>query len=174
MRSAFVFASLTVIALSEPAIAQRGGRGTPIPAGQECPPGTTEIRPRNCMAPEVPVPSILDYRPRSTLVAPVHMVKSAKYPAIDFHGHPQGLLGTSEGLASLGAALDSLNVRMMVSADNMSGDRLKNTVASVRGSDKMKDRVRILAGISFRTWGRRGPRRPWRSWRRTWPMARWA
>ena len=153
MRSVIVVAGLALLALNTPAGAQRGGRGTSIPLGEQCPPGTTEIRPRNCMAPEAPVPSILDYRPKSTLVAPVHMVKAAKYPAIDFHGHPQGLLGTSEGLASLGSALDSLNVRMMVSADNMSGDRLKNTVASVRGSDRMKDRVRVLAGISFQNVG---------------------
>ena len=154
MRGMFVVTSLSAVLIVSPAaVAQRGGRGTPIPAGQACPAGTTEIRPRTCMAPEAPAPSILDYRPRSTLVAPVHMVRTAKYPVIDFHGHPQGLLGTADGLASLGAALDSLNVRMMVSADNMSGDRLKGTIASVRASEKMKDRVRVLAGISFQNVG---------------------
>src|SRR5688500_20163743 len=66
-----------------------GGRGTPIQPGESCPPGTTEIRPRSCLGPEAPAPSILDYRPRSTLVTPVHLVRRAKYPAIDFHGHPQ-------------------------------------------------------------------------------------
>jgi len=105
------------------------------------------------MAPENPPPSILDYRPRSTLVTPAHLVKTAKYPAIDFHGHPQGLLSSAEGLATLGAALDSLNVRMMISADNMSGDRLKTTIANIQASEKMKDRVRVLAGIDFRNVG---------------------
>jgi predicted TIM-barrel fold metal-dependent hydrolase len=153
MRSASVVACLSaVLFLGDAALAQRSG-GTAIKAGEACPPGTTEIRPRNCMAPEIPAPSILDYRPKSTLVVPVHMVKTAKYPAIDFHGHPQGLLGSADGLASLGASLDSLNVRMMVSADNMSGDRLKSTIASVKASAKMKDRVRILAGISFQNVG---------------------
>jgi uncharacterized protein len=130
-----------------------GGRGTPIQAGESCPPGTTEIRPRSCMAPELPAPSIVDYRPHSTLVVPVHMVKTAKYPAIDFHGHPQGLLSSAEGLATMGAALDSLNVRMMISADNSSGDRLKNALANIRASEKMKDRVRMLAGINFQNVG---------------------
>jgi uncharacterized protein len=130
-----------------------GGRGTPIQAGEPCPPGTTEIRPRSCMAPELPAPSIVDYRPHSTLVVPVHMVKTAKYPAIDFHGHPQGLLSSAEGLATMGAALDSLNVRMMISADNSSGDRLKNALANIRASEKMKDRVRMLAGINFQNVG---------------------
>src|SRR5262245_60218362 len=97
-----------------------GGRGSAIQPGESCPPGTTEIRPHRCMAPESPAPSILDYRPHSTLVTPVHLVKTAKFPAIDYHGHPQGLLNSAEQFASLVAALDSLNVRVMVAADNMS------------------------------------------------------
>ena len=98
-----------------------GARGTQIQPGESCPPGTTEIRPRNCLGPEAPAPSILDYRPRSTLVTPAHMVKTAKFPAIDYHGHPQGLLNSDEGVTNLVSWLDSLNVRMMVAADNMSG-----------------------------------------------------
>ena len=161
MRSALVVTAFAAVVLSQTAVAQTGGgrqggrgggRGTPIAAGESCPPGTTEIRPRSCMAPELAPPSILDYRPHSTLVVPVHMVKTAKYPAIDFHGHPQGLL-TPEGVVTLVSALDSLNVRMMVSADNMSGDRLQRAVSAVRGSDKSKDRVRILAGINFQNVG---------------------
>jgi predicted TIM-barrel fold metal-dependent hydrolase len=130
-----------------------GGRGTPIQPGEQCPPGTTEIRPRSCMAPETPAPSIVDYRPHSTLVTPVHIVKTAKFPAVDFHGHVQGMLATPEGLANLGAALDSLNVRVVIAADNVSGDRLKTTLASIRASEKMKDRVRVLTGIDFRNVG---------------------
>jgi len=156
MRSSFVVVSLLSLAALDPLAAQRGGRGggrgTPIQPGESCPAGTTEIRPRSCMAPENPAPSIVDYRPHSTLVTPAHLVPKAKYPAIDFHGHPQGLL-TPEGLVTLGNALDSLNVRIMVSADNMSGDRLKTTLGNVKASDKMKDRVRVLAGIDFRNVG---------------------
>ncbi|MEP6491821.1 MAG: amidohydrolase family protein [bacterium] len=155
MRRMSVFVGLSAaLFLSEPVLAQRGGgRGTAIQPGESCPAGTTEIRPRSCMAPQAPAPTILDYRPHSTLIAPVHMVKTAKYPAIDFHGHPSGLLGTPEGLASLGASLDSLNVRMMISADNTSGERLKTVLASIRSSEKMKDRVRVLAGINFQNVG---------------------
>ena len=161
MHRSFAFKSAALLVLASAALpAQQptgrgrgGGRGTPIQAGESCPPGTTEIRPRSCMAPENPAPSILDYRPKSTLITPAHVVRTAKYPAIDFHGHPQGLLSSAEGLARLGAALDSLNVRIMISADNMSGDRLKTTLANIRASEKMKDRVRVLAGIDFRNVG---------------------
>ena len=130
----------------------RGGQATTIKPGQSCPPGTTEIRPRLCQAPTIPPPNILDYRPRSTLVAPVHLVPRAKYPAIDFHGHPSQL-GSAEGIASLGAALDSINVGLMVAANNVSGEALKRQVALVQASPTMKDRIRILTGIDFRSVG---------------------
>ena len=133
--------------------AQRGGRGTPIPPGASCPPGTTEIRPNTCMAPELPAPSILDYRPRATLVVPGHVVKKAKFPVIDFHGHPGGQVGSSEGLVALGKTLDSLNVRLMVVASSLSGERLQQTVAAIRATPQMKDRVGVFTGIDFRNVG---------------------
>lgn len=151
MPRVLVFAGLVaVVSVSQAVSAQggRGGRGTPINAGESCPAGTTEIRPRSCLAPQMPAPSIVDYRPHSTLVTTAHVMRTAKYPAIDYHGHPQGLLGSAEGLATLGAALDSLNVRMMVAADNMSGDRLQRAVAAIKASPQ-RDRIRVLAGISF-------------------------
>ena len=163
MRFKFVVIALAIPSLiATTAIAQQtqpsnrgpgGSRGTQIQPGESCPPGTTEIRPRNCLGPEAPAPSILDYRPKSTLVAPAHMVKTAKFPAIDYHGHPQGLLGSEEGVAGLVAWLDSLNVRMMVAADNMSGERLQKAMAVINASPKAKDRVRVLAGIDFRNVG---------------------
>ena len=140
------------------AAAQRSGptgerRPTPIGAGESCPTGTTEIRPRLCQAPELPAPTILDYRPRSTLVAPAHPVPRAKYPAIDFHGHPRELIDSSAGIERLGSALDSLNVRLMVIANNQSGAELRRTVAAIRASPRMRERLRVLAGIDFRNVG---------------------
>ncbi|HSY82341.1 MAG TPA: amidohydrolase family protein [Gemmatimonadaceae bacterium] len=114
-----------------------------------CPAGTTEVRPGNCEAPHDPPPSILDYRPKSTLVTPAHFVKVAKYPAIDFHGHPDELIMSEQGLETLHKALDGLNVRVMVAADNVSGGELRDAVAAIRASSAMRDRVRVLAGIDF-------------------------
>jgi predicted TIM-barrel fold metal-dependent hydrolase len=94
----------------------------------------------------------VDYRPRSTLVTAEHKVPKAKFPAIDYHGHPGQLLSSADGVASMIASLDSLNVRLIVSADNMSGERLQRALDTVRGTPD-KDRVRILAGIDFRNVG---------------------
>jgi predicted TIM-barrel fold metal-dependent hydrolase len=154
---ALVALTCSCAVITAPVGAQRAGGGggggfrggTTIKPGESCPPGTTEVRPRNCLAPEEAPPSILDYRPKSTLVAPTTMVRTAKFPAIDFHGHPAGLLATSESLGRLRASLDSLNVRMMIAADNMSGERLQRVMDTLRANPAMKDRVRVLAGVNF-------------------------
>ena len=157
MRISVVLAGLLAsVALSTTLPAQqRGGsnRSATIKDSEQCPPGMTEVRPRNCQEPTLPPPSILDYRPRSTLIAPEHLVPTAKFPAIDFHGHPNAQLNSAEGLEQLGADLDRLNVRIIVAANNASGESLKRQVELVRNSPKMKDRVRILAGINFRDVG---------------------
>jgi predicted TIM-barrel fold metal-dependent hydrolase len=127
----------------------RGGRGgIAVEPGQPCPPGTTMTRPLRCQAPEFPAPSIVDYTPRSTLVTPVHLVPKAKYPAIDIHGHGANMLSTPEGLNTLVAELDKLNVGLFVSADTMSGERLGRALDVVRNSPH-KDRVRIFTGVAF-------------------------
>ena len=153
VRALFLAAFVATFVGSQLAAQPGGDRATPIKPGESCPPGTTEIRPRSCMGPQDPAPSILDYRPRSTLVAPEHLVKKARYPAIDFHGHPQALLGSVESLARLGADLDALNVRMIVVANNVSGEQLKQMIATIKASPAMKDRVRVLAGINFQNVG---------------------
>jgi uncharacterized protein len=155
MRSTSLFRVLLLLLLfAAPAAAQRPGTGgVTIQPGESCPPGMTEIRPRSCMAPEAAPPSILDYRPVSTLVVPAHHVPTARFPVIDFHGHPGGRVASPEGLAALGASLDSLNVRLMVVAENVSGDRLRDMLATIRASPVMRDRVRVLAGIDFRNVG---------------------
>ncbi len=130
----------------------RGFQGVEIKPGEECPPGTTEVRPGSCLAPEFPPPSIVDYRPRSTLVTAAHPVPRAKFPVVDFHGHPQSRLFSPDRLAGMVSALDALNVRVMVSADNLSGTRLQQALSTIAGAPQ-KDRVRVLAGIDFRDVG---------------------
>ncbi len=159
--SMFFAALLTAssVVWAAPLLAQRppaGGGfrgGTTIQPGEACPAGTTEIRPLTCMAPANEPPSILDYRPQSTLVVPKHTVPSAKYPVIDFHGHPGGNLGSVENIERMGRQLDSLNVRLMIAAENMSGERIARVMQVVNSSPTMKDRVRVLAGINFQNVG---------------------
>jgi predicted TIM-barrel fold metal-dependent hydrolase len=136
--------SVLGIALAAQGPGMRGG--TRIQAGQECPPGTTETRPGNCQAPQEPAPSILDYRPRSTLVTAEHPVPRAKFPAIDVHGHAG--LDSPEAIASVIAAMDALNLRVYVGASGYSGERLTRVMASINASPH-KDRFRVMTGVNF-------------------------
>ncbi|MEK6687862.1 MAG: amidohydrolase family protein [Gemmatimonadota bacterium] len=146
--------ALTTLGASRVAAQGLGGsRGTPIKAGESCPPGTTEIRPRLCQAPELPAPSILDYRPHSTLITPEHPVPRPKHPVIDFHGHPRLGFGSDGDLEELGRSLDSLNIGVMVVANGISGDALKRAVAAIKASPTMRNRLRVFTGINFRDVG---------------------
>jgi uncharacterized protein len=146
--AAFLLASVVIVVV----LSGQGGRGgVRMKPGEECPPGTTETRPGVCQAPEVPPPSILDYRPRSTLVTSEHRVAKARFPAIDIHGHPPSLT-SPETIDRVVAAMDKLNLRVLVSADNSSGERLARVLAALNASPH-KDRFRVLAGVDFRNVG---------------------
>ena len=115
--------------------APQGGRGgrasTPPDANGECPKGTTLVRIGSCQAPEFPAPSIVDYRPKSTLVTEAHLVPKAKFPAIDLHGHPGALVTSADGISKLVTDMDKIGLRVMISADNSSGQALQTRVAAV-------------------------------------------
>jgi predicted TIM-barrel fold metal-dependent hydrolase len=147
-----VSAVLAVVGLAGgAAIAQRGSgqrgqaAGQQYPPGQ-CPPGTTETRPGRCQAPEFPAPTILDYKPRTTLVTAQHLVPKAKYPVIDVHSHTGP---TAETIEQLIKEMDSLNLRLLV---NLSGGSdpnvVKQKVDFIRSS-KYPDRFRVFAGVDW-------------------------
>ena len=148
-RVARPMAALALLTLPGVAMAQGFRGGTQIKPGEECPPGTTEIRPRSCLAPEGAVPSIVDYRPKSTLKVPATVRMKAKFPVVDFHGHPSGQLGSVDAIERMGKQLDSIGVRLMLVANNVSGEALTRGIAIVNSTPTMKDRVRFLTGISF-------------------------
>ncbi|HEY0305176.1 MAG TPA: hypothetical protein VGC44_09385, partial [Longimicrobiales bacterium] len=155
MRLNNFYAVLAPVFFAGAAMAQGPGSnpGTPVGPDGECPAGMTEFRPRRCMAPQMPAPSILDYRPRSTLVVPAHPVPRAKFPAVDFHGHISNLLTTPNGADSVLKSIDQLNIRVIIAADGLTGDRLKTVKAAVAASPKLKDRVRLFTGVDFRNVG---------------------
>jgi predicted TIM-barrel fold metal-dependent hydrolase len=84
-------------------------------------------------------------------------VPKAKFPVIDVHGHP-GNVGSPEAINRLVGIMDSLNIKVMLVAENVSGARLTNTMAALNASPH-KDRFRVLAGVDFSNvgpgWGER-------------------
>ena len=140
-----------ILLLGVPAAVGAGGEIAPLaaqqPGGSPCPAGQTEVRPGNCRAPELPPPSIVDYRPRSTLVTEETLVPRARFPVVDVHGHARGLASPG-AIDEMVRALDELNVQVYIAADNLSGDRLVQTVEAIRASPH-RERFRVLAGIDF-------------------------
>jgi len=133
---------LGAVALAQP----RGMQGVPLGPDGECPAGTTEVRPGRCQVPELPPPSILDYRPRSTLVTEEHLVPKAKYPVIDIHSHTGPTPDTIERLIG---EMDAMNLRVLV---NLSGGAdpaaIKQKTDFIRSS-KYADRFAVFANVDF-------------------------
>jgi predicted TIM-barrel fold metal-dependent hydrolase len=97
--------------------------------------------------PELPPPSIVDYKPRSTLVVPQHPVPRAKFPVVDLHGHPPSLTSES-AIQQVVDAIDPLNVRTMVVAWRNSGESFRQQLSTVAAS-RHQDRFVMFTNISF-------------------------
>jgi predicted TIM-barrel fold metal-dependent hydrolase len=140
---------IAVTALATAAgLAQRGGRsdrGQRVQPGQPCPAGMTEVRPGDCQPPELPPPSIVDYRPKSTVVADDHPVPRAKYPLVDIHNHQNV---NAENVERLIKEMDELNMRVMVNLSGGSGDRLMQNLEFIKNSPHT-DRFRLFANVAF-------------------------
>jgi predicted TIM-barrel fold metal-dependent hydrolase len=98
--------------------------------------------------PTIPPPTILEYQPRSTLVVPEHPVPRAKFPVVDFHGHPPNL-ASPENIERVVAAMDALNIQVMVQANPSSGERLQQQIAAVRAAGHA-DRFVFFASLDLR------------------------
>lgn len=128
----------------------QGGRGgaprVEIKDGEECPPGMTEVRANSCQAPVTAPPSIVDYRPRSTVVAKATMVPKAKYPIVDVHTH-----GTSraDGMAARVKEMDALNLRVLVDLSGGSDPNQIKTKVDAINASPYKDRFRVFANVQW-------------------------
>ena len=122
----------------------------PLAARQQSP-GQIRPRPAEGREPEFPPPNIREYKPRSTLVVPVHLVPRARYPVVDIHGHPP-TLNSASVIEQVGAAMDSLNLRVMVNANGSSGARLTEQLDAVRAS-RYRDRFVIFTTLDLRSVG---------------------
>jgi predicted TIM-barrel fold metal-dependent hydrolase len=114
---------------------------------QQRPPGQTEVRPGRYQAPEFPPPSIVDYRPKSTLVVAEHPVPRAKYPVVDVHSHQPNPI-SPEAFDRVVAAMDRLNLRLMVNLSGGSGERLRKGLDAIAASPH-KDRMVLFANVDF-------------------------
>lgn len=111
-------------------------------------PGGFRGRPGEGREPEWPAPSIRDYKPKSTLVVPQHPRPRAKFRTIDIHSHQPNPI-TAAQFDTLVAAMDRLNLGVLVNLSGGSGQRLRDGLAAIRSSAHA-DRVVLFANVSFR------------------------
>jgi uncharacterized protein len=75
---------------------------------------------------------IRQYKPKSTLVVPVHPVPRARYPVIDIHSHHDDL--TPERYAQVVREMDGLNLQILVNLSGGTGGELRRKLEIVRTS----------------------------------------
>jgi predicted TIM-barrel fold metal-dependent hydrolase len=124
-------------------------------------PGALRQRPGENRHPEFPPPSILDYKPRSTLVVPQHPTPRAKFPAIDIHSHQPAPISAAD-FDRVVEGMDQNNLRLLVNASGATGERLRQAVQAIRSS-RHKDRMVQFADVDFRNvgpgWGQKAAER---------------
>lgn len=108
-------------------------------------------RPGQGRQPTIPPPTILEYDPQSTLVVPEHEVPRAKFPLVDIHGHPP-TLDDRETIEEVVAAMDRLNIGVMVQARPSSGARLRSQIDAVREAG-YEDRFVFFASLDLENVG---------------------
>lgn len=131
------------LAVASMTLTLNGQRGpsTPPDANGECPKGMTLVRVGNCQAPEFPAPSIVDYRPKSTMVADAHLVPKAKFPVVDIHSHTGP---TAQTIDQLIKEMDTMGVRVLTNLSGGSGDALKQKTDYIK-TTKYADRFTVFA-----------------------------
>jgi len=121
------------------------GLAAPLIAQQA--PGQIRPRPAEGREPEFKPPTIREYKPKSQLVSPQHLVPRAKYPVIDIHSHQPAPISPQQ-LETVVKSMDPLNLRILVNATGASGDRLVQSIAAIKNTP-YKDRMVMFTNIGF-------------------------
>jgi len=149
MQRSWVYLFVAAMAAGGSLLAQGRGGGrdgwVQIKEGEECPPGMTEARHLQCATPATPAPSILDYRPRSTVVNNATRVPRARFPVADVHTHrTSGVLGMAERIKEM----DALNLRVLVDLSGGNAAEVKQKVDALQATP-YKDRFRVFANVAW-------------------------
>ena len=86
-----------------------------------------------------------EYSPISTLKVPGEEIKRAKFPFIDVHGHQYRM--PTQDLDPLIAAMDSLNMAIMINLSGGSGDAIKQSLANIKNN--FPNRFAVFANVDF-------------------------
>ncbi|RZW55362.1 MAG: amidohydrolase [Flavobacteriaceae bacterium] len=96
--------------------------------------------------------SFEDYNPKSTLVVPGDSIKVAKFPFIDVHGHQYRM--PEQDLAPVVAAMDTLNMQIMVNLSGRTGENLIKSMNNIKTN--FPGRFVLFCNINFEGAGAEG------------------
>lgn len=91
---------------------------------------SAQTPPPPAAAPAEPTMGFEEYEPKSTLVVPEHPVTRARFPFIDVHNHQDSDEITAEQVAEVVAAMDGLNMALMVNLSGGNGERFQKGQAN--------------------------------------------
>ena len=106
--------ALLVLGLAAPLIAQQT-------------PGQIRPRPAEGREPEFKPPTIREYKPKSQLVSPQHLVPRAKFPVIDIHSHQPTPISPAE-YDRVMKGMEANNLQILVNLSGSFGRRLSQGV----------------------------------------------
>ena len=93
-----------------------------------------------------------DYNPKSTLVVPGKIVKRAKFPFIDVHGHQYRM--ATQDLKPVITAMDTLNLQVMVNLSGRTGEDLVKALENAKTN--YPGRFVLFCNIDFEGAGAEG------------------
>jgi uncharacterized protein len=96
--------------------------------------------------------SFESYNPKSTLVVPGKVISRAKFPFIDIHGHQYNM--SNQDLGPVVAAMDTLNMKVMVNLSGRSGEALARAVANAK--QNFPGRFVVFCNVDFEGAGKPG------------------
>ena len=132
IRLALAAAGLTLtVAAVAPLVARQSPTPAPAAGQPAVRPGAVMRRPGDGRAPEFPEPTITQYKPRTTLRTPQHLVPRAKFPVIDVHSHQPTPISEDQ-FATVVKGMDANNLRLLVNASGAQGERLTRAVAALK------------------------------------------
>src|SRR4051812_24259757 len=114
-------------------------------------PGQGRARPGQGREPEFTPPTIIEYKPKSTLVTTEHLKPQAKYPVVDIHSHQPTPVSPSE-FERVVKGMEANNLKVLVNLSGSSGERLRQGLGAIRESP-FHDRMVLFANVNFRNVG---------------------
>lgn len=93
-----------------------------------------------------PAMTIEEYDPKSTLVVTEHLLTRAKFPFIDVHSHQRNV--SADEAQQLVAAMDRINMGVMVNLSGSSGDELRENMRNLSG--RYPERFVTFANVDLR------------------------